>query len=97
MLSHVILQIKLLSAEVEGAEWSGRATWLTSKHESQALGTVLPEGSQEELFVLPLDVTIGFKPSQAAGNSTGRRGQHRGSSRRQMELSTSICVKVVTR
>lgn len=88
----------MLAAEVEGGEWSGRATWLTSKHESQALAMVLPEGSQEEPCVLPLDVTIGFKPSEAAEHSSGRRGKHRSSScRQQLELSTAMRVKVVTR
>lgn len=82
---------------MEEDEWSGRATWLTSKHESQALATVLAEG-QEEPFVLDLDVTIGFKPSEAAERSSGRRGKHRSSSRRQhLELSTAMRVKVVTR
>ena len=98
MLFHDALQMKLLTAEMEGAEWSGRATWLTSKHESQALTTALPEGSQEEQFVLPLDITIGFKPSETTGHSPAKRGKHRSGSRRQhLELSTTIGVKVVTR
>lgn len=89
----------MLTAEMEGGEWSGRATWLTSKHESQALATVLSEGSQEQAPVLPLDVTIGFKPSESAGHSPGkRRSKHRSSShRQQLVLSTTMGVKVVTR
>lgn len=80
---------------MEGAGWSGRATWLTSKHGSQALATALPEGSQEEPQVLPLEVTIGFK---TGGHSSGGRRKHKGSSHEQhLVLSTTIGVKMVTR
>lgn len=95
MLAHVAV---LLSADLEGSEWSGRATWLTSRHESQALAMVMPEGQHQEGCVLPLDVTIGFKPSEAAGHSSGSKAKHRnGSRRQQMVLSTTMGVKVVTR
>ena len=83
---------------MEGAEWSGRATWLTSRHESQGLAMVMPEGQQGKGCVLPLDVTIGFKPSEASGHSSGNKAKHRSSSRRQqMVLSTTMGAKVVTR
>ena len=83
---------------MEGAEWSGRATWLTSQHESHTLATALAEGTQEQAPVLLLDVSIGFKHDDSAGRASGRRRKHRGSLRRQeLVLSTTVGVKTVTR
>jgi len=82
---------------VEGGDWSGRATWLTSQHESQALATALPEGHQEQAPVLPLDVTIGFS-SESAGKASKKHRKH-GSHRNSQDfvLSTTIAARVVTR
>ena len=87
-----------LYADVEGGDWSGRATWLTSQHESQALATALPEGHQEQAPVLPLDVTIGFKRSESAGKPSKKQRKH-GSHRHPHDfvLSTTIAATVVTR
>ncbi|DBA96678.1 TPA: hypothetical protein ACH3X1_015529 [Trebouxia sp. C0004] len=84
--------------DVEGGDWSGRATWLTSQHESQALATALPEGHQEQAPILSLDVTIGFKRSESAGKASQKHRKH-GSHRHPQDfvLSSTIAARVVTR
>ncbi len=87
-----------LYADVEGGDWSGRATWLTSQHESQALATALPEGHQEQAPVLSLDVTIGFKRSESAGKASKKHRKQRSHRHPQdLVLSTTIAARVVTR
>ena len=87
-----------MHADVEGGDWSGRATWLTSQHESLALATALPEGHQEQAPVLSLDVTIGFKRNESAGKSPKKGRKHRSHSHVQdLVLSTTIAARVVTR
>ncbi|KAA6427596.1 MAG: hypothetical protein FRX49_02259 [Trebouxia sp. A1-2] len=84
--------------DVEGGDWSGRATWLTSQHESQALATALPEGHQEQGPVLSLDVTIGFTPDESVGKASKKHRKH-GSHRHPQDfvLSTTLAARVVTR
>ena len=90
--------MNLANADVEGGEWSGRATWLTSQHESQALSTALAEGQQEQAPVLPLDITIGFKRTEAAGKPSKKNRRQRSHAHTQdVVLSTTIAAKVVTR
>ncbi len=92
------LQADKVYADVEGGEWSGRATWLTSQHESQALATALAEGLQEQAPALPLEVTIGFKRSESTGQASRKNRKHRSHSHTQdIVLSTTIGAKVVTR
>ena len=77
--------------DAEEGQDSGRATWLTSRHESSALATALPEDAPELL----LDVEIGFKRKESGHKA--KKGRKLRPHLQEVVLSTHLAAKIVTR